>query len=268
MSIQPITSIPSTPARLAKRRLLGTAFTTAAHRAAVERVGRLSARQGWRFPMIGGPHLIKRHVLSFAVIASLALGAGAVPVAAAGSSAVPFSATITEHFTVDPTCFPTRLCAAITGSGQAAHLGNIVESATIISYLSKPLGAGCFPESRTTTLTAANGDQITLAATGKNCATSKTILTGVDSYTVTGGTGRFGGASGSGTVSASVNQANATAEVTLTGTLSAPGSQAQLPAGMPAAGQGGAAMPGRGGLAILIALLAGLVTPRLLLRQR
>jgi len=143
--------------------------------------------------------------------------------ASADAATVPFRAAISETFTINPACFPARLCGDIIGSGQASHLGKITESATIVSYLSTPLGGGCFPETRTTTLTAANGDELTLVAAGTNCATSPTTVVASDAYTVTGGTGRFAGASGGGTVSATVDLATSTAVVTLSGTLSAPG---------------------------------------------
>ncbi|HEX6507678.1 MAG TPA: hypothetical protein VF221_08615, partial [Chloroflexota bacterium] len=59
---------------------------------------------------------------------------------------------------------------------------------------------------------------------GINCSTGPTSVTAVDSYVVTGGTGRFSGASGSGTNTASINLASTTAVVTFEGTLSSPGS--------------------------------------------
>jgi len=74
-----------------------------------------------------------------------------------------------------------------------------------------------------TTLTASNGDQITMQATGKNCTVGQTVIA-VDIYVVTGGTGRFSRARGAGTNSASIDRTTGTAIVTYTGTLSSPGS--------------------------------------------
>ena len=166
----------------------------------------------------------RRLALGLALFPTLALATVAVPTASAGATTVPFRATIAETFTINPACFPARLCGDITGSGHGSHLGKIGESAAIVSYLSTPLGGGCFPETRTTTLTAANGDELTLAAAGTNCPTSPTTVAASDTFTVTGGTGRFVGASGSGTVSATVDLATSTAVVTLSGVLSSPGS--------------------------------------------
>jgi len=81
----------------------------------------------------------------------------------------------------------------------------------------------------THTLTGANGDSITLAATTtgiEDLTTGAVVDTG--SYTIVGGTGRFAGASGSGTISGT-QQANSagtglTGTFTFTGTISSVGS--------------------------------------------
>lgn len=80
----------------------------------------------------------------------------------------------------------------ITGSGQASHLGHfdLVVSATV--DLATRTGMGTF------TLIAANGDTLTATFTG---ASSPTATPGVflitENATITGGTGRFAGATGS-----------------------------------------------------------------------
>ena len=63
-----------------------------------------------------------------------------------------------------------------------------------------------------------------MTATGKSCSTGPTTVTAVDSYVVTGGTGRFSGASGSGTNTALVDLASGRSVITFIGTLSSPGS--------------------------------------------
>lgn len=151
----------------------------------------------------------------------------AVPQQAAATSLVPFRAVVAETFTAGP-CPPIpSLCVTSTGSGQAAHLGNVRESTvTVLDLASKP-GPGCatdgHAETRATTLFAANGDQITLVGTGYSCPTGPTTLTAVDSYVVTGGTGRFSGASGSGTITGTIDLANGTAVDTFSGVLSQAG---------------------------------------------
>ncbi len=160
-------------------------------------------------------------------VAALCAVLVAVPQQAA-ASLVPFRATVAETFTAGP-CSPTpSLCVTNTGSGQATHLGNIRESTVTVLDLASGPGPGCatdgHAETRMTTLFAANGDQITLAATGYSCPTGPTTLTAVDTYVVTGGTGRFSGASGGGTITGAIDLANGTAIDTFSGVLSEEGS--------------------------------------------
>jgi hypothetical protein len=144
----------------------------------------------------------------------------AVPIQASAASLDPFHATVAETFTA-ALCDPLpSLCVTTAGIGHATHLGRIRESATIVTDLASNPAPGCHNETRKTTLTAANGDQITLDATGQNCATGPTTVTAVDAYVVTGGTGRFAGAIGNGTITAQIDLASRTALVTFGGLLS------------------------------------------------
>ncbi len=157
------------------------------------------------------------------VVALMAVLA-AIPSQASAASPVPFQATIAETFTAAPCAPVPSLCVTIMGSGHATHLGQVHELAAVYSDLASQASPGCFTETRTTILTAANGDQLTLVSTGHHCVTSPTTETAVDSYVVAGGTGRFRGATGSGTNTATIDLASGTASVTFSGVLSSPGS--------------------------------------------
>lgn len=147
--------------------------------------------------------------------------------AAAKSSAVhlvPFHATVSETFTAAP-CGADR-CITAVGKGYATHLGKITESA-IVDVDINPADAqnGCAPETRTTTLTAANGDTLTMLGTGLSCAATSDAH---DDYVITGGTGRYRGASGSGNEynvhTFTVPMVQGVATVTYDGTISSVGS--------------------------------------------
>jgi hypothetical protein len=160
-------------------------------------------------------------------VAALCAMLVALPQQAAAANLVPFRATVAETFTAGPCPPMPSLCVTSTGSGQATHLGNVREATvTVLDLASKP-GPGCatdgHAETRATTLFAANGDQITLVGTGYSCPTGPTTLTAVDSYVVTGGTGRFSGASGGGTIAGTIDLANGTAVDTFSGVLSEAG---------------------------------------------
>ncbi|HEX8729921.1 MAG TPA: hypothetical protein VF739_14920 [Ktedonobacterales bacterium] len=141
----------------------------------------------------------KRVALIALVMALVALaGAAALflrPSQAGAQSLVPFHASVSETFTAAP-CGVMERCVTAVGHGQAEHLGAISEIATVVVDTNPAhLQNGCAPEVRYTTLTAANGDVITLYGTGFSCAATSGAH---DSYTITGGTGRFQGAGGSG----------------------------------------------------------------------
>jgi hypothetical protein len=118
------------------------------------------------------------------------------PSHAAAATLVPFKASVSENFTAAP-CGASSICITAVGTGQATDLGAITEHSSVVVDLNPAdQQHGCAPETRTTTLTAANGDTITMSGTGlTRCPGSSEAN---DSYTVTGGTGRFQGASGSG----------------------------------------------------------------------
>ncbi len=118
------------------------------------------------------------------------------PSHASAATLVPFHASVSENFTA-ARCGQWSVCITAVGTGQATHLGEITEdSSVVIDINPADQHNGCAPETRTTTLTAANGDTITMSGTGlTRCPGSSEAN---DSYVVTGGTGRFQGASGSG----------------------------------------------------------------------
>jgi hypothetical protein len=131
-----------------------------------------------------------------------------------------------EHYTVS-ICGLYARCINTTGTGQATHLGEVAESATVrVNVNPADAVSGCSPETRYTVLTAANGDEITMSATGWGCLATNSAQ---DSYVVIGGTGRFQGATGSGTdsnVHRLTGPGVGVAVTTFSGDLSSPGSLA------------------------------------------
>jgi hypothetical protein len=157
------------------------------------------------------------------MIAALVLALGlCVPGRVAAATLVPFGGTVNEQFSVTP-CAGCRI-VSITGTGEFLHLGTTSEVSTVDTNTSQPLGDGCFSETRTTTLTAANGDQLDLYATGVSCPNN----TSSDQWSVVGGTGRFAGASGSGSETGtrtfiSLTPPSGVATLTYSGSMSSPG---------------------------------------------
>jgi hypothetical protein len=158
------------------------------------------------------------------VLASLAMTTTAMAAGPQGPKLVPFHATAAGTYQAQ--VLPPNVIITATAEGQATHLGRFeVIIRNTVTGLPTP-APGCVTSSTeifTATLVAANGDTITLEGTGTGCQTPPTVAV-VDVATVTGGTGRFEGASGSVTVTTAVNQTDRTEVVTFEGTLSTPGS--------------------------------------------
>ena len=141
---------------------------------------------------------------------------GAFPVAFAKHS-TPFNGSGSGTFTDTS---PTTVL--ITGTGYYDHLG--LTTLRFPSAITGAAACGGFTATEQDTYTAANGDSVFQTVHDTICPTTTPnafILTG--SFTVTGGSGRFADASGSGTVQASITFTSATTGTfsgTQTGTIS------------------------------------------------
>jgi hypothetical protein len=163
--------------------------------------------------------------------ALLPMGAGAVLVlalgvgvqAASATAQVPFKAYYSGTFT------PTDTGFSVVGTGHATTLGNTANQGTVVIQ-SQP-NPSCpttgFVVTNDEILTAADGDQVTLSILDEPCpvAGEPGIYDGVSEYHVTGGTGRFAGATGKGSFDGRgdfTNMNHLTFSYTFHGTISAP----------------------------------------------
>jgi hypothetical protein len=149
------------------------------------------------------------------------------PVQASGRL-VPFRATYHENVTFTP-CGATIVCVDSHGVGLATHLGKStdVNTAGTVDFSTSPCATVFTPLA---TLIAANGDTITTTLSGFGCPTSTFGLDTLSgTFTITGGTGRFAGATGGGTLFG-LSQIDtscfcrATTTLSFNGKVSAPGS--------------------------------------------
>ena len=128
--------------------------------------------------------------------ALIALGALAVPSTAAAAPIAPFKAFYAGSFTGTTTGF------SVGGTGHATLLGSSTNSGTVVMQ-SEP-NPTCpttgFVVTNNETITAADGDQITITILDAPCPVQGEpgIYDGVSQYVITGGTGRFAGATGTG----------------------------------------------------------------------
>ena len=104
-----------------------------------------------------------------------------------------------------------------TGVGNATHLG------LFTYHLQAELFLPTLTATTSATLTAANGDMIFGEGTGQGTPTATPgIVSIVETYTITGGTGRFAGATGNFTVERLINRATFVSSGTLSGTIVLP----------------------------------------------
>jgi hypothetical protein len=111
------------------------------------------------------------------------------------------------------TAFPFRSISR-EGGGTATHLGKYTEHVTAQINLLTMHATG------TATFTAANGDTLTATVEGQASLTATPgVLSIVEVYTITGGTGRFADATGSFTLKNTVTQATGVSSGTFSGAI-------------------------------------------------
>ncbi len=154
-----------------------------------------------------------RRVGVSAVLAAVLVSALAT--SAFATTSEPFKGSFSETFTiVNP---PPVIVANASGSGQITHEGLSTESFVgTVDFTNVDPQTGCAHDSAIGSITGASGDSVNISAVGEFCSN-----TGVDSgtFTVTGGTGRFVGATGGGTYSSVANFSTGTSSETYDGSI-------------------------------------------------
>ena len=160
-------------------------------------------------------NMISRRIGSSLVVVVLTLCGLEAP--AAADDQVPFNAEGTAVITA-VTHLPGGL-TQMTGSvsGNATHLGDFTGPITRIQDHQGDFGS-------TAVFVGANGtDSVFLAISGHFESTGGScVVTSTGTYTVTGGTGAFANATGSGTITTEIDRCEGTATGTYTGTISRP----------------------------------------------
>jgi len=152
-------------------------------------------------------------VMAALLIAMVVSGMSIGP-AYAASNQVPFNASFSGTV-----AFTGPTSAALSGSGISAYLGSTAYAGAVSEIVPTDTG---LTDVLVETLTAANGDTITILCNQTAVQQAPGVFQGSDEWTVIGGTGRFAGASGSGTGVTYIDLNNGTFSKQLTGTISAP----------------------------------------------
>ena len=134
------------------------------------------------------------------------------------ASAVPASHKLSLHGTVETyenhvVTFPTILID-LSGTGHASHLGNFTLSMDAVLNIPTRSAVG------TAEFTAANGNRIFTDVAGQATPTADPeFITIVETHTITGGTGRFTGATGTITLKRTNNTVTLVGSASLCGTV-------------------------------------------------
>jgi hypothetical protein len=137
-----------------------------------------------------------RHPLLVGLVAStVSLASIAV---SAVTAETPFKGTVNAVET-SQVVFPTAMLDRV-GGGTATYLGRYTEHVTMQINIPTMSSTGA------ATFTAANGDTLLSTVVGQATRTGPTELSIVELYTITGGTGRFAGATGSFTLESTLDQ--------------------------------------------------------------
>jgi hypothetical protein len=127
------------------------------------------------------------------VLITIVLVSAAFAISAVAQQQLPFKGTL-AGVEVDQFEPPNTIVVNGTGSGNATHLGLF----TVEYEVSVDLATGAGPAAAH--FVSANGDSLFCEGNGQATEISPGVAMIVESYTITGGTGRFAGAAGAFTV--------------------------------------------------------------------
>jgi hypothetical protein len=151
-----------------------------------------------------------RHPLFVALVAAFAVSLASVAVSAVAAE-TPFKGTVNAVET-GQVIFPIRFLDRV-GTGTATHLGRYTEHVVMQINVLTMTSTG------TATFTAANGDTLFASVVGQATRTGPTVLSIVEVYTITGGTGRFADATGTFTLKSTVEQTTGVSSGTFSGAI-------------------------------------------------
>jgi hypothetical protein len=138
----------------------------------------------------------------------------AAPVAAADQ--VPFRGSLSGTVTVTP-LVPPLASVLIEGTGDAAQLGRFTVEVPHLVNQATRIGVGTY------VFTAANGDTLNADFSGQATLVAPGVLSVVENGVITGGTGRFAGATGTFVAERTFFIATGWTTGSFAGTISSPG---------------------------------------------
>jgi hypothetical protein len=160
-----------------------------------------------------------RDLLAAVAVVFLALTSIGAPVASgvAAGHAVPFKGSLEGVDTILDFTDLTHAPVLLQWTGHATHLGRFTVEGHCFINLFTGFASG------TEVFTAANGDTVNVAGCGQAEQPLIPVLSIVEHGTITGGTGRFAGATGTFTLERLLDTSTGSTTGSFEGTISAPG---------------------------------------------
>jgi hypothetical protein len=172
-------------------------------------------RSARRFRIVSH-HLVQTVAVVVLLVAITITGSGTNVAYAGSNQQVPFNGSYSGTVAITG-----ETTAVLSGSGTATHMGIGPYQGNVSDITATADG---FSDVLVETLTAANGDTLTLRCDQVAVQTSPGVFVGNDTWTVIGGTGRFAGASGQGAGVTQIDLNLGVFDKRLDGTISAPNS--------------------------------------------
>lgn len=179
---------------------------------------------------------MRRSRVIAAVVGLTILGGATTAAATAGSQAVAGTLNLSADLRLvsNPGACPSNIsagatCAARTITGPFPGLGQVASEFNWVADIGPPTCAGGFGKALAYPIrlaVSAKGDLLATAAEGTQCIDQEAVRAQTQTYVITGGTGIYAGASGSGFFEQILAAETATGRVgrqTWTGTLTVPG---------------------------------------------
>jgi hypothetical protein len=151
-----------------------------------------------------------RHPLFVGLVAAFSVSLASVAVSAVAAE-TPFKGTVNAVET-GQVVFPMRFLDR-EGTGTATYLGRYTEH--VVMQINIPT----LSSTGAATFTAANGDTLAASVVGQATRTGPTVLSIVEVYTITGGTGRFDDATGTFTLESTLEQTTGVSSGTFSGAI-------------------------------------------------
>jgi hypothetical protein len=149
---------------------------------------------------------------------AVVLAIGLMAVALPNVSAAPGGASFVSSY-AGTGAFTSASTVHFSGSGKATLLGASTNTGDVVIHGLDPSCPGGLANTNVETLRAANGDVLVLTMQDVSCPVATNVYHGTGHWEVTGGTGRFLGATGQGSIEGDADFNQGTFAIAMVGTV-------------------------------------------------